>query len=281
MSHSISLFCAYLLAVLLAGTFFYFVIAHKIGFKYSKKLFGTRRIKRQGQDIPLEGNLFAAAYIRKNQARILDEKVAATLPGAFLLRWVLEGKAEIVRQTPLRGETVTFLSLHKEASFRDRAEETLFRKYLEAADEKGLLYVDVVYQWAYHHPRIEIYGCDPEKHGLAWFEERDMIDQKKSSGPLTKVGALVPRLTAEGAREARKVVELQNFLQAVIEGKADAPVPEDRMNELLVYALLFEIDEKMVEAWKERLSEETPDVVKLCKDMGDGIYMGALMSEAD
>ena len=66
---------ACLLAVLMAGTFLFFVIAHSIGFQYCKKLFGTRRITQQNQEIPLEGDLFAACYIRTNQPRVLDQHI--------------------------------------------------------------------------------------------------------------------------------------------------------------------------------------------------------------
>ena len=88
---------ACLLAVLMAGTFLFFVIAHAIGFQYCKKLFGTRRITQQNQEIPLEGNLFAACYIRTNQPRVLDQHIHHELPAAFLYRWYSEGKLKLVQ----------------------------------------------------------------------------------------------------------------------------------------------------------------------------------------
>ena len=78
---------ACLLIAVMAGTFLYFVIAHQLGFSYAKKLFGTRRIKEQSQEIPLEGNLFAACYVRTNQPRIFDQHIHHEFPTAFLYRW--------------------------------------------------------------------------------------------------------------------------------------------------------------------------------------------------
>ena len=132
---------ACLLAVLMAGTFLFFVIAHAIGFQYCKKLFGTRRITQQNQEIPLEGNLFAACYIRTNQPRVLDQHIHHELPAAFLYRWYSEGKLKLVQQKPAM-DIVNYLSIQKDAVIRDKEENSLYQIFCEASGEDGLLGVD-------------------------------------------------------------------------------------------------------------------------------------------
>ena len=157
---------ACLLAVLIAGTFLFFIIAHAIGFKYCKKLFGTRRITQQTQEIPLEGDLFAACYIRTNQPRVLDQHIHHELPAAFLYRWYNEGKLKLVQQKPAL-EIVNYLSIQKDAVIRDKEENSLYQKFCEASGEDGLLDVDKVYDWSYRHPG-DLYGFKPEDIGKEW-----------------------------------------------------------------------------------------------------------------
>ncbi|MBR0501270.1 MAG: hypothetical protein IJJ72_09800 [Bacteroidales bacterium] len=263
---------ACLLAVLIAGTFLFFIIAHAIGFKYCKKLFGTRRITQQTQEIPLEGDLFAACYIRTNQPRVLDQHIHHELPAAFLYRWYKEGKLKLVQQKPAL-EIVNYLSIQKDAVIRDKEENSLYQKFCDAAGEDGLLDVDEVYDWSYRHPG-DLYGFKPEVKGKEWFEDRRMIEPGNPKDKMTNLGVRIRPLTPAGAAEARRLVELQNFLQAQAEDKPCDPVDTNRIDDLLCYGQFFGIADKLVEKWSKYLSEETKIVVKLCRDLAQAFFDG-------
>ena len=261
-----------LLAVLMAGTFLFFVIAHTIGFKYCKKLFGTRRITQQNQEIPLEGNLFAACYIRTNQPRVLDQHIHHELPAAFLYRWYSEGKLNLV-QEKFALDTINNLSIQKDAVIRDKEENSLYQKFCEASGEDGLLDVDKVYDWSYRHPG-DLYGFKPEDIGKEWFEDRGMIEPADPKDKLTKLGVRIRALTPTGAAKARGLIELQNFLQAQAGDKPCDPVDTDRIDDLLCYGLFFGIADKLAEKWSTYLSEENTIAVGLCRDLAQAFFDG-------
>ena len=263
---------AYLLAVLMAGTFLYFVIAHQLGFKYAKKLFGTRRIKEQSQVIPLEGNLFAAYYVRTNQPRIFDLHIHHELSAAFLYRWYSEGKLKLVQQKPAF-ETVNYLSIQKDAVIRDPEENSLYQKFCEASGKDGLLEVDEVYHWSYSHPG-DLYGFSPEDKGQEWLEDHGMMEPVNPKDKLTNLGARIRPLTPAGAAKARVLVELQNFLQAQAEGKPSGPLDTNWIDDLLCYGQLFGIADKLAEKWRTSLTEEQTIVVGLCRDLALAFFNG-------
>ena len=263
---------ACLLAVLMAGTFLFFVIAHAIGFKYCKKLFGTRIITRQNQEIPLDGNLFAACYIRANQPRVLDQHIHHELPAAFLYRWYSEGKLKFVQKKTAQ-DIFNYLSIRKDAVIRDQEENSLYQKFCESSGEDGLLDVDEVYNWSYRHPG-NLYGYNPEDIGKEWFEDRKMIEPCNPKDKLTNLGVRIRALTPAGAAKARGLVELQNFLQAQAEDKPCDPVDTNRIDDLLCYGQLFGIADKLAEKWSTYLSEENTLVVGLCRDLAQAFFDG-------
>ena len=263
---------ACLLIAVMAGTFLYFVIAHQLGFSYAKKLFGTRRIKEQSQEIPLEGNLFAACYVRTNQPRIFDQHIHHEFPAAFLYRWYSEGKVKFVQLKPAL-EIVNYLSIQKDAVIRDPEENSLYRKFCDAAGEDGLLDVDEVYDWSYRRPG-DLYGYKPEDIGKKWFEDRGWIESGNQEGKLTSLGVRIRPLTPAGAAKARGLVELQNFLQAQAEGKPSDPVDTARIDDLLCYGQLFGLADKLAEKWSKYLTEEKTAVVKLCREIAQSFFDG-------
>ena len=263
---------ACLLAVLMAGTFLFFVIAHSIGFQYCKKLFGTRRITQQNQEIPLEGDLFAACYIRTNQPRVLDQHIHHELLAAFLYRWYSEGKLKLVRQEPSL-DLFNYLSIQKDAVILDKEENSLYQKFCEASGEDGLLEVDEVYDWSYRHPG-NLYGYNPEDIGKEWFEDRKMIKPCNPKDKLTNLGVRIRSLTQAGATKARGLVKLQNFLQAQAEDKPCDPVDTNRIDDLLCYGQFFGIADKLAEKWSTYLSEEKIIVIGLCRDLSQAFFDG-------
>ena len=262
----------FLLAALIAGTFLFFIIAHSIGFQYCKKLFGTRRITQQNQEIPLEGDLFAACYIWTNQPRVLDQHIHHELLAAFLYRWYSEGKLKLVRQEPSL-DLFNYLSIQKDAVILDKEENSLYQKFCEASGEDGLLEVDEVYDWSYRHPG-NLYGFKPEDKGKEWFDDRRMIEPGNPKDKLTHLGVRIRSLTPAGATKARGLVELQNFLQAQAEDKPCDPVDTNRIDDLLCYGQFFGIADKLAEKWRTYLSEEKIIVVGLCRDLSQAFFDG-------
>ena len=51
-----------------------------------------------------------------------------------------------------------------------------------------------------------------------------------------------------------------------------------RIDDLLVYAQLFGITDKLTEAWKVYLTEEQKETVKLCKEIAEAFYTGNIES---
>ena len=216
--------------------------------------------------------MFAACYVRTNQPRIFDQHIHHEFPAAFLYRWYTEGKVKLVQLKPAL-EIVNYLSIQKDAVIRDPEENSLYRKFCDAAGEDGLLDVDEVYEWSYRRPG-DLYGYKPEDIGKKWFEDRGWIESGNQEGKLTTLGVRIRPLTPAGAAKARGLVELQNFLQAQAEGKPSDPVDTARIDDLLCYGQLFGLADKLAEKWSKYLTEKKTAVVKLCREIAQSFFDG-------
>ena len=100
---------------------------------------------------------------------------------------------------------------------------------------------------------------------INWFKRR---------GYILKEGLIVPTLNDTGAKDARRLITLRNYLKDVKEGR-DTLVPGDgNMAEYVVYSILFGFDDLFVESARKVLPKELIEVYNAAIDLAEAGYDG-------
>ena len=219
---------------------------------YSKSLFGTRKIDERTKDIPLEGNLVAATYILTYEKTFATPDFSISLPAAYLVRWYNEGR--------IRFEDGRLVFADMPAP-KGKAEKNYYDLFTQAAGDDHVIgsREDVKKSFYFRSTKV------PSKDELLsaqinWFKRR---------GYILKEGLIVPTLNDTGAKDARRLISLRNYLKDVKEGR-DTLVPGDgNMAEYVVYAILFGIDDLFVESARKVLPKELIEVYNAAIDLAE------------
>lgn len=211
------------LIVLVVCVIAYFLIAKKRGYKYRKQLFGTRRIVKQGTDIPLEGDLLPAYYILNNQERVFPG--SSNLLSVFFVRWIVEGRIQVLEDVPKEPYPVYLFPEKEEPT--DDYEKWEFRELKKAAGTDLML---TRYKCYLCGQEEHVAHCDLDQEILIWFESHNYIKKRKLFNLV---------LNPEGAAEARKVVELENYLKALIAGTASVAPDPDKVAYYVQFSILY------------------------------------------
>ena len=224
---------------------------------YSKSLFGTRKIDERTKDIPLEGNLVAATYILTYEKTFATPSFSKSLPAAYLVRWYNEGRLRFedgkfafnVKPDPKEKTEKKYLFLFKKAAGEDLVISSV-------EDVKRAFYSNFT-----KVPKSdELFAAQKD-----WFKKR---------GYIQKEGLIVPTLNDAGAKDARRLISLRNYLKDVKDGK-DTILPGDgNMAEYVVYAILFGIDDLFVESVRKVLPKELIEVYNAAIDLAEAGYDG-------
>ncbi|MBR5018278.1 MAG: hypothetical protein IKX53_01415 [Bacteroidales bacterium] len=210
------------LVILVVCVAAYFLITKKSGNKYRKQLFGTRKIEEQGTDIPLDGDLLPAYFILENQERIFPG--SGNLLHAYFVRWILEGRIEIRESVPDQPYTVYIFP--EKGTPEGEYEKWEFKDLKKAADPDLMLTRYKCYKWGQDE---HVAHCDRKEQQILWFEKHHFVQKEKLVNVI---------LTPEGAAEARKVVALENYLNALIAGTATVEPDPDRIAYYIQFAIL-------------------------------------------
>jgi hypothetical protein len=224
---------------------------------YNKSLFGTRKIEERTKDIPLEGNLVAATYILTYEKTFATPDFSKSLPAAYLVRWYNEGK--------VRFEDGRFVFADMPAP-KGKAEKNYYALFTQAAGDDHVIgsREDVKKSFYFSFTKV------PNKNELLpaqmdWFKRRGFIQ---------KEGLIVPTLNDTGAKDARRLISLRNYLQDIKDGKDTITAGDGKVGEYVVYAILFGIDDLFVESVRKVLPKELIEVYNAAIDLAEAGYDG-------
>jgi len=215
----------------------YAAVASMLGYKWKKSIFGTKKITGWYRDIPLEGDLFAAAYLLAKGKRFEISAPANQLIGALFLRWVMDGHLT-VHPDP-KSEKRVNLSFHTDSVSSNSVEEDLYRWARAAAGDNQLLEKGEFEKWSTkNYKKMSAWPERAIDSGKDWFQDHHYF---------AKQGVCTP----EGAREACHLVEFQNFLKDfTLSGERGAGEVK-LWKDYLVYAQLFGIADKVAKQFQK------------------------------
>lgn len=244
MFKSLTSFLEALFLILVVGCLLYAGVARLLGCKYRKHFFGTRKISGQGTEIPLEGNLFAVNTILKDQIVFSPENRIRSLNVALFLRWIEEGKVQ-VKEPDKASEGKPHFYFPENVKISDPVEKQWYGYFLEAAGEdRDLLARELAYWAGYvagNHEKVA--GEDFLEQGKMWIEKHNYIE---------KVTPWNIHLNKAGQKAARPVVELENYLNALMEGKAVAEPDSAKVPYYLQLATILGKEKEFLTALKEK-----------------------------
>lgn len=224
---------------------------------YSKSLFGTRKIDERTKDIPLEGNLVAATYILTYEKTFATPDFSKSLPAAYLVRWYNEGK--------VRFEDGRLVFADMPAP-KGKAEKNYYALFTQAAGDDHVIGSRDDVKRAFYFSFNKVPGRDELLAAqMDWFKKR---------GYIQKEGLIVPTLNDTGAKDARRLISLRNYLQDIKDGKDTITAGDGKVGEYVVYAILFGIDDLFVESVRKVLPKELIEVYNAAIDLAEAGYDG-------
>lgn len=210
---------------------------------YNKSLFGTRKIDERTKDIPLEGSLVAATYILTYGKAFATPSFSKSLPAAYLVRWYNEGR--------LRFEDGKF-AFNVKPDPKEKTEKKYLFLFKKAAGEDLVISsVEDVKRAFYSNFKKVPNSGDLFAAQKDWFKKR---------GYIQKEGLIVPTLNDTGAKDARRLISLRNYLQDIKDGKDVLTAGDSQVGEYVVYAILFGFDDLFVESVRTVLPKELIEV---------------------
>lgn len=215
----------------------YILVASACGYKWKKSIFGKKKIEGWYRDVPLNGNLFAAAYTLAKGSRFSLNPPGQSLIGAFFLRWIMDGKVT-VQPEPGSSKRVN-LSFHATSVSSDDVEEDLFQMARIASGDNLLL----------EKGEFEKYSTKNYKKVMAWPDRA-----VRRGGSWFKNNGLFLRddvCNAAGAAQACHVIEFRNFLKDFTLSRERAAFEVNLWKDYLVYAQLFGIADKVAAQFKK------------------------------
>ena len=212
---------------------------HILGWKFEKKIFGSRKVKGWYRDVPLKGSIPAAYYVltKGDTMSAWDKDYSNRLIGAYFLRWVLEGVVEVLPD-PENKNRVN-LSFKQQTSFKEVLENDLFAMVREASGKNLILEADELEKWS--KKSFKRFSDVPSRAltlGRKWFEDRHYTEKSD-------------RLNKEGQAQARHLIEFRNFLEDFTLSKERGAIEVTLWQDYLVFAALFGIADKVAKQFEK------------------------------
>ncbi len=219
------------------GICVFMVVASALGYKWSKKLFGTTKIDGWYRDVPLEGNLLAAEYLLVKGKRFGTVAEAQNIIGAMFLRWIMNG--DLVVQPDAKDYKRVNLLFKSEKVSADDVEQDLFDWARSAAGDNLLLEKNEFEKWSKKNAaKMAGWPDRAVARGKTWFHDK---------GYFGRDGVCTP----QGAAEARHVVEFRNFLKDFTLSDQRGANEVSLWKEYLVYAQLYGIADRVAQQFKK------------------------------
>ncbi len=234
------------LILILAGVA-YLAFRFLTGQKYKKSLFGTQKISERSSEIPLKGNVFANWWVVEHAVFISlrSKKNERNLLAAFILKWVLEGKMNVIPTTKKRRAT---MGLRLDEPFTDRTEMNFYEMLLAASGNDYVLESKEFERWAKHNYKlIDEYPRRADVRGKRYLIAKGYMGEDKKVVP-----AMYPQLC--------RSIEFKNYLKS-LDLSLDQPKP-NQWKDFLVIGALYGFTDKILKQLKEQLPTSFRDYAR-------------------
>lgn len=227
-----------LLILLLAGLG-YVAFRYLSGQKYKKSLFSTQKISEKSRDIPLGGNVFANWWLEEHALffSFRSKKNELNLYTAFILKWILEGKINVIPDA--RSKRKVSFGLKLDAPFTDRTEMNLYEMLLAAAGNDYILEMREFKRWAKRYYKlIDEYPNRANTRGKRYLIAKGYMGEDKKAIPDKQ-----PLLC--------RAIEFKNYLRS-LDLSLEQPQPK-QWKDFLVIGTLFGYADKMLKQLRAQL----------------------------
>lgn len=171
------------LILILAGLG-YVLFRNISGQKYKKTLFGTQKITDKSPRVPLGGNVFANWWLIQHAVFLSFrmKKDERNLYTAFLIKWILEGKINVIPNA--RNKRRVSLALKLDNPFTDRTEMNLYEMLLAASGNDYILEVREFMRWARRNYKlIDQYPSRADVRGKRYLITKGYMTEDKKGVP--------------------------------------------------------------------------------------------------
>jgi len=226
-----------ILILILAGLA-YLAFRFLTGQKYKKKLFGTQKIRGKSNVIPLKGNVFANWWVVEHAVflSLHSKKDERNLLTAFILKWILEGKIDVIPNTRKRRVA---MGLRLDEPFTDRTEMNLYEMLLAASGNDYILEGKEFERWAKRNYKlIDEYPNRADVRGQRYLIAKGYMGQDKRVIP-----TMYPQLC--------QTIEFKNYLKTLDLSLA-WPKP-NQWKDYLVIGSLFGYTDKILKQLRTQL----------------------------
>lgn len=236
-----------LLIVVLAGLA-YIAFRFLSGQKYKKSLFGTQKITGISKEIPFKGNVFANWWVEEHALffSFRSKKNELNLYTAFILKWILEGKINVIPNA--RSKRRVSMGLKLDNPFTDRTEMNLYEMLLAASGNDYILETKEFKRWARRYYKlIDQYPRRADVRGKRYLIAKGYMGEDKKAVP-----AMYPQLM--------KSIEFKNYLKS-LDLSLEQPQP-NQWKDYLVIGILFGYANKMLKQLKAQLPTSFRDYAR-------------------
>ena len=226
-----------ILILILAGLA-YLAFRFLTGQKYKKKLFGTQKIRGKSNVIPLKGNVFANWWVVEHAVflSLHSKKDERNLLTAFILKWILEGKIDVIPNTRKRRVA---MGLRLDEPFTDRTEMNLYEMLLAASGNDYILEGKEFERWAKRNYKlIDEYPNRADVRGQRYLIAKGYMGQDKRVIP-----TMYPQLC--------QTIEFKNYLKT-LDLLLAWPKP-NQWKDYLVIGSLFGYTDKILKQLRTQL----------------------------
>lgn len=173
-----------LILILLIAGVAYLAFRFLSGQKYKKSLFGTQKISDQSREAPLGGNVFANWWVEEHALflSLRSKKNERNMLTAFILKWILEGKIDVIPDA--RSKRRVSMGLKLDNPFTDRTEMNLYEILLAASGNDFILGSREFEQWARRNYKLfDEYPHRADVRGKRYLIAKGYIGEDKKAHP--------------------------------------------------------------------------------------------------
>lgn len=236
--------------ILFFGLIFFFVgkrIWRKTGHVLHKGMFGTTKVTGWWRDIPLGGDMDAAAMVLSKGWKKDNPYKSQHLIGAYFLKWIQHGVVKVIEDQSGRKDKSTLKFLADALPYdAPKSEAELFDMAYKAAGANSILEKSEFNAWAKsHYSTVNTWNQEVVYRGLNWFRNQGI--EAKLSGPV---------LGYQGQIEACHLLQFKNYLSDFTLISERQAIEVSLWKQYMVYGALFGIADKVDKAFKKLYPKE-------------------------
>jgi len=211
----------------------YMGIETLLGKKYSKKIFGVKKIDGYWREPPFQGDICTNQYVFTNGMRFRTPK-NDNLIGAFFLKWIMDGVVT-VKEDLTSDKATTLIMNEEDPAFDSASEKSLYKMAYEAAGSNRILEPGEFEDWSYKH----------DERVFNW-PKKAILEGGKS---FKAYDSTISGYSRE--EEAQHAVQFKNFLKHFTLSDQRSAFEVKLWKDYLVFAQMYGVADKVAKQMKK------------------------------